>query len=174
MIGLALDLARRAGWAFGEAKARPYAGVWEGPGFAADKIGQSMASISSSVKAVVQANNVKVFTVEAPLRGITKKNQRGIWTPTSSHGERVLTMYVGAAIAGGVNGGARYVEGPGPQTWRKAVIGVARPEKPKDAAINYCNKIMRWGLIEDDNACEAACILQWLHGVVLQEERLRR
>lgn len=143
---LALDLALRAGFAFGEAGSQPVSGVWTLPGFSDRERPLSLGGIYSSVRAIVAANEIEIVAIEAPLR----------LGGRSAHAERSLTMLSGAAQAGAVNGGAKRVDLVAPQTWRKAVLGNGFPDKPKDAAVQYC-KLMKWR-VTDHNQAEACCL----------------
>lgn len=158
---LALDLALKTGWAWGDNLSQAHAGTWTLPGYSDDKIDRTLGGIYSAVFHVVRANQIEGALIEAALRTIKKQNNRGIWTPTSAHGDRCLTMLNGAARAAVSNAGAKILECPAPNTWRASVLGIAYPKEPKAAAIEYCR---RNGLgITDHDAAEAACILQ--HGL---------
>jgi hypothetical protein len=162
---LAVDPALNTGWAFGPKTGTPHAGVWRLPGFDEQHSAQSFGSAYAAVRCVVAANKIEGVIIEPPMIGISKKNKRGIITPTSHHGDRMLTMLSGAIQAGAINGGAKWVKLPPPNTWRAAVLGNGYPKDPKAAALEYC-RLMKW-CIEDHNAAEAACMLVWGHGQAL-------
>lgn len=156
---LALDLALNTGWAFGDDLASAHAGAWKLPGFADHLIERSLGSIYSAVNSLCRANNIEGVIIEAALRNISKRNSRGVWTPTSAHGDRCLTLINGAARAGAANAGVKTVDFPGPSTWRAAVLGHGFPAKPKDEALKYCHRIGR--TVADHNTAEALCMLQY-------------
>lgn len=159
MIVMGLDLALSTGWAFGERGSQPHAGTFQLPGFSDRDLPRSMASIYSSVNALCKANGVKFVFIEAAMRGIMRKNSRGISLPASAHGERSLTMLSGAAMAGAANSGAKVFPPVDPKTWRKAVLGIAMPKDPKQMALDYCGlfKIP----VPNHDAAEAVCIMQY-------------
>lgn len=160
---MALDISQKTGFSFGERHDRPHCGTIDLPGLDDKNLARSCGGLYSSVMAMVRANKIEGVVIEAPLIGISKKNKRGIYTPTSAHGDRVLTMLSGAAQAAISNGGAKFLGMPGPQTWRAAVLGNGRPTNPKSAALEYCRLVLKLNL-DDHNAAEAACILQWAFG----------
>ena len=94
---------------------------------------------------------------------VTRKNKRGISTPASSHGTRVLTMLSGAAQAGAYSGGARRFWMPQPHEWRKSVYGAGFPEDPKQRARDYCRQVYQL-VIESGDAAEAAAMLSYGFG----------
>ena len=151
MILLALDPAIATGWAWGGKSTPPQFGCWRLPGFDDAHLARSFASIYTSVRRVVVANKVEGFIIEAPLHLAQK----------SSHTERCLTMLSGAAQAGAINGGARFVSIVAPQSWRKVVLGHGFPENPKEKAIRFCTR-QGW-YVDNDNAADALCLLRWGH-----------
>lgn len=160
---LGLDLAENTGWSFGEKACQPHYGVFKLPGFSEHNLPRSCASLYSAVHSMVRANNIEGVVIEAPLQAVYRKNKRGVTTKTSAHGTRVLTMISGAAQAGAINGGAKKLWMPEPTTWRKAVLGNGYPDKPKEAAFQYCKMVLRL-TIADDNAAEACCLAEYGHG----------
>lgn len=158
-----LDPALSAGWAFGDSAERPNCGVWKLPGFSDVLRPRSLAGIYSSTMAMVRANGIEAIAIEAPQMNISRKNARGITTPTSSHGTRSLTMLSGAAQAGAHNGGAKYIWLVDPSVWRKAVLGNGYPSAPKAAAISYCWQVFKMRVTEED-AAEAVCLMAYAHG----------
>lgn len=157
---LALDIAGRCGFAFGGPQDRPHCGAIDLPGLDDKNRIRSMGGLYSSVLAMVKANGIEGVVIEAPLIGIMKKNKRDVWTPTSAHGDRVLTMLSGAAQAAVSNAGAKLIGMPSPQSWRAAVLGNGRPKDPKGAALNYCRLVLKLNLT-DHNAAEAGCLWAW-------------
>lgn len=156
---LSLDLALETGWAFGDDIASAHVGTWKLPGYGDTVIDRTLGSIYSAVNTICRGNQIEGVIIEAALRGIQKKNSRGITTPTSAHGDRVLTMVNGAARAGAANAGVKIFLFPGPSTWRKAVLGHGFPDKPKEAAVTHCHRIGR--KIANHNSAEALCMLQF-------------
>jgi hypothetical protein len=160
---LGLDLSLNTGWSFGDRGCQPQYGLFTLPGFSEHLLPRSCASLYSAVQSMVRANNIEGVVIEAPLQAIYKKNSRGIVTNSSSHGIRALTMISGAAQAAVINGGAKHLWMPEPATWRKSVLGSGYPDKPKEAAFQYCKMVL--GLnIGDDNSAEAACLVEYGHG----------
>lgn len=160
---LGLDPSGNCGFAFGERGGQTLYGVFKLPGFSDHLLPRSCASLYSAVQSMVRANNIEGVVIEAPLQAIFRKNKRGIETNSSSHGIRALTMISGAAQAGAINGGAKHLWMPEPRSWRKAVLGNGSPEKPKEAAFQYCRMVL--GLYpDDDNSAEAICLVQFGHG----------
>lgn len=157
---LGLDLALSTGWAQGERGAQTHYGVFKLPGFSDHLLPRSCASLYSAVQTMVRANNIEGVVIEAPLQAIFRKNKRGIETNSSSHGIRALTMISGAAQAGAINGGAKHIWMPEPRAWRKAVLGNGSPEKPKEAAFQYCKTVLKLNP-QDDNAAEAICLVSY-------------
>lgn len=156
---LALDLSLESGWAFGDSIASAHVGTWKLPGFSDDKIDRTLGSIYSAVNTICRGNKIEGVVIEAALRGIHKKNKRGITTPTSAHGDRCLTLLNGAARAGAANAGVALFRFPAPNTWRAAVLGNGFPKDPKAAAVNYATMVGR--NTPNHNAAEALCMLQW-------------
>ena len=163
MICMGLDLSEEVGWAFGDKAERPHFGTFTLPGFSDAKRARTMASVYSAVMAMVRANNVEGVAIEAPGIGIRRKNKRGITTPTSAHGTQVLTMLSGAAQAGAINGGAKFLWMPQSNEWRKAVLGNGYPEHPKSAAVEYCNLFLKCA-VTNHNAAEGLCLMVFAHG----------
>lgn len=159
---LGIDLASRSGWCFGTDIATAYYGLWDVPGLDDANINRSCGSIYSAVNTTCRANGIEGVVIEAALMGITRKNKRGIATPTSRHGDRVLGMIAGAARAGASNAGVKHMWFPGAPTWRKEVLGNGYPDKPKDAAIAFC--AMMGKRITDHNVAEALCLMSYGHG----------
>lgn len=156
---LALDLALATGFAFGEKLETAHCGVWKLPGYSDDRINRTLASIYSAVHATCKANGVDTVIIEAALRTIKKKNKRDVWTKTSSHGDRCLTMLQGAARAGAANAGVKNFEFPAPNTWRASVLSNGYPKNPKSEAIEYVRRNGR--NIAEHDAAEALCMLQY-------------
>lgn len=156
---LALDLALETGWAFGDKIADAHAGTWQLPGYADDRIERTMGSIYSAVNTICRGNQIEGVIIEAALRGVKRTNQRGITTPTSSHGDRCLTMLNGAARAGAANAGVTQFWNPAPNTWRKVVLGNGFPKNPKDEAVKFMARIGR--VVANHNTAEALCMLDW-------------
>ena len=146
---LALDLAKKTGWAMNGKGPAPFVGTWDLPGFSDRDTPRSLASIYSAVREMVTANAIEIVAIEAPL----------ILPGRSAHTERSLVMLCGAAIAGAINGGAKHIETVAPNSWRKVVLGNGRPDDPKGASLRYCAS--RGWKIEDHNASDAACVLVW-------------
>jgi hypothetical protein len=155
----AFDLAENTGWAAGDNFVTAQAGLWRLPGYGDDKIDRTLASLYSAVNATCRAHKIEGVLIEAALRTIKKKNSRGIWTPTSAHGDRCLTMLQGAARAGAANAGAKIMDCPAPNTWRAAVLGHGFPKDPKAEALQYCRRLGH--PVDDHNTAEALCILQF-------------
>jgi Holliday junction resolvasome RuvABC endonuclease subunit len=161
---LALDLAVTTGWAFGDNLASAHVGTWRLPGYADERIQQTLGSIYSAVNTICRGNMIEAVIIEAALRTIKKKNSRDVWTPTSAHGDRCLTMLNGAARAGAANAGVKQFEFPAPNTWRAAVYGEGYPKNPKAHALEYCRRNGRD--IKEHDAAEALAILQYGIGKV--------
>lgn len=171
MKALALDLALETGWAFGDSIASAHSGLWRLPGYSDDKIDATLGSIYSAVNTICRGNEITLLIIEAALRGVKKKNARDVWTPTSAHGDRCLTMLNAAARAGAANGGVRKVMVVAPCTWRKSVLGNGFPKNPKDKAMDYCRMIGRRP--EEHNEAEALCMLQHALGNQNLLDRIR-
>lgn len=159
MNGLALDLAGVTGWAVGDNLATARIGIWKLPGYSDDCIDRTLASIYSAVNGTCRENDVGYLILEAALRGVQRTNKRGITTPSSSHGDRCLTMLNGAARAGASNAGVKIIKVIGPSTWRARIFGNGYPTDPKGTAVAYMKRNGRD--IADHNACEAGCMLQF-------------
>lgn len=156
---LALDLALETGWAFGEDFASAQVGVWRHPGYGDSVIDRTLGSVYSAVHTCCRANNIEGVVIEAAMRGLKRKNKRGITTKTSAHGDRVLTMLNGAARAGAANAGVKLFRFPAPNTWRAAVYGDGFPKNPKAKAVDHCGLLGR--SVPNHNSAEALCMLQW-------------
>lgn len=159
---LGLDLARKTGFAHSDNHAKPTWGSFELPGFDDLSLQKTMGSIYAAVISLVRENEIEGVVLEAPLTGVYRKNSRGISTPTSTHGTRVLTMLSGAAQAGAYNGGAKTFWIPEPHHWRKQVLGIGFPENPKASARRYCQMVFQID-VHDDDAAEAVCLLSFGH-----------
>lgn len=171
MICAAYDLANNSGWAFGDGKTAPTSGHIELYGFnTTENLARSLGSIDTFVFSMVRANGIDVVLPEAALRGVFRKGKRGFATSASSHGDRVLTMLSGAAIAGAARAGAMILEPVAPTTWRKGVFGNGKPKDPKTQAWEYC-RLMGWKVETEDEA-EACCILVYAHGRVKERAML--
>lgn len=156
-----LDLALATGWAHGERGATPSYGNFKLPGFDDANRARSCASLYAAVQFMVRENGIEGVVIEFPIAP-KRKNKRGILLPAGAHGVRMLTMISGAAQAGAHSGGAKHFWMPEPSTWRKAVLGNGFPDKPKEAAFQYCKMVL--GLrVEDDNAAEACCLVEFGH-----------
>ncbi len=169
---LGLDLSfTKTGWAFGDDISKAHRGFWTTPGADDKNLNVSLAQIYSAVCGSVRANGIEGVVIEASMMGITRANKRGIVTPTSKHGDRVLGFLGGAARAAAVNGGAKYIATPGPSTWRAAVLGIGYPENPKAAAVSYCQMM---GInVTDPDTAEALCLMQFGKGKFLHLERAK-
>ena len=160
---LGLDLAGRCGYGHGE-RAGPFQfGAFDLPGFDDLNRAKSYAGAYSIVQALVRENDIEAVVIEAPLMTVTRKNKRGISTPTSSHGTRVLTMLSGAAQAAAFSGGARRFWMPEPSQWRKQVLGAGYPDDPKVAALRYCRLVLKLD-VADHNSAEGLCLMAYGHG----------
>lgn len=159
MKWLSLDLAEDTGWAHGDNFASAHAGLWKLPGYGDRVINETLGRLYSAVNTVCRANKIEGLIVEAALRTIKKKNARGVWTPTSAHGDRCLTMLNGVAHAAAANAGVKVFKDPAPATWRAAVLGIGFPKDPKKEALQYCSRTGR--TVADHNVAEALCMLQF-------------
>jgi hypothetical protein len=158
---MGLDLALLSGFSFGERGARPHYGTFKLPGFSEHQLPRSCASVYSAVRSMTQSNGIEGVVIEMAIAP-KRKNKRGVLLPANSHGVRALTMISGAAHAGAINGGAKYIWTPAPNVWRLQVLGRGFPDKPKHAAYEYCRMVL--GLkIDDDNACEAVLLGEYGH-----------
>jgi hypothetical protein len=163
MMILGIDPAATLGWGLGE-RAGPFrSGAFQLPAFSDIDRPRAFAMVYCAIKSLVQENKVEGVVVEAPLQKVSRKNKRGVTTPTSAHGVSVLTMLSGAVQAGAYSGGARHFWYPEPSQWRKAVLGAAFPENPKASAIRYCELVLR-ATTADHNAAEGLCLMQFGHG----------
>lgn len=157
---MGLDISTNCGVAHGDSGGRPHCSTLKLPGLDDANLARSCGGLYSSVLALIRANGIQGVVIEAPLIGLTRKNKRGITTPTSAHGDRTLTMLSGAAQAAVSNAGAKILGMPAPTTWRKAVFGNGYPSDPKAAAIEYCRLVWKITLT-DHNSAEALCLMSW-------------
>ena len=168
---LALDIAADTGFAFGDDFKTAHCNVWKVGSYADDRIDATLGSIYSAVNTICRGNKIEGVVIEAALRGIKRQNKRGITTPTSSHGDRCLTMLHGAARAGAANAGVKTFWFPAPNTWRAAVLGNGFPKNPKAEALLYCERMGR--SLTDHNAAEALCMLQFRLGAQNLLDRIK-
>lgn len=160
---LGVDPAAKMGWGFGD-RAGPFrSGSFQLPSFTDLYRPRAFAMVYCAIQSLVRDNKIEGVVIEAPLQTVSRKNKRGISTPTSAHGVSVLTMLSGAVQAGAFSGGARHFWFPEPSTWRKAVLGAAFPENPKAAAVRYCEMVLKTA-VQGHDAAEGLALMQYGHG----------
>lgn len=171
MLIAAFDLSFSGlGFAFGEDILTAHSGVWKLPGADDANLNVSLAQAYSAINACCRANGIEGAVIETALMGIRRENKRGITTPTSKHGDRVLGYLQGTARAAAVNGGVKFISTPGPSTWRAAVFGNGFPENPKRTAVDYLK--MLGIVVTDHNRAEALCMMQFGKGKFIAQARL--
>lgn len=160
---LGLDPATKTGFGYGDKNGPFQSGAFKLPGLTDDLISHSLGAAYVSVFSLIKCNGIEAVVMEDSLFGITRKNKRGIATPSSYHTTKGLTMLQGVYRAAIFNAGVRHAWFPQPHEWRKQVLGAAYPENPKASAIRYCELVLKTAVINHD-AAEGLAIMQFGHG----------
>lgn len=163
---LGLDVARHTGWAVGFASVRaPLMAFWDLPPLDAENLPRACAGLHAAITGICRQYAVSATGIEAPLRGIKRRNKRGVLTPVSFHGERVLTMLSGAAQAAASPFGPVFLVEP--PSWRKSFLGAGFVEDADEACVRSWQRLGSG--VTDRDAAEAGGI--WFHTCGLARRR---
>lgn len=146
---LALDLATVTGWCIGRIGERPRFGTWRLKS-KDDEPERASRNLGCRLRDILSVESIDVIAYEAAISagGVIRMG-------SASRTADMLLQLPGAvqAVAGcyGVFTTKKHV-----QSVRKAFLGVARPEFPKEAVIAHCRSL---GFdVSDDNAADAIAI----------------